>query len=451
MTYEFNLLPAQRELFEIPHNDTIDVALYQGGFGSGKTWSGSLLGLTIALRYAGIVGLVGAQTYSLVRDTTLRMYIEHLENMGIKYTYKKSDSVLILQNGSEILFRHLEEPDKIKSLNLGFVEIEEMSDIPEATFLMLLARLRQSPKPDWVAFRYRLFGHTNPEKARGWIYEHFVRNKPDNFRRIIAPTTENIYLSKGFLSTLKSTYNEDYYKVNVLGQDIDSTIGLVTKHFNHSKQVLEGYPIDEKLPIHVTCDFNHDPMCWYIFQQKDGDMFIIKEIVEQYATTDHCANILSELLTNYKECDIILNGDSTGDSRTTKGVDYTIIKNVLINNGFNRDRINVRILPKNPPIEYRIQCWNQRIYDSNQEHHIFINKECKWLLYNIENLETEEGGSRPKKISTGKLKSDSKAKYLSHPIDAVTYPVCLYYPIRDIHATDAEFKNIDPYGDKYDN
>lgn len=31
MPYEVELLPAQKEYFEIPHNNPIDIAVYQGG------------------------------------------------------------------------------------------------------------------------------------------------------------------------------------------------------------------------------------------------------------------------------------------------------------------------------------------------------------------------------------------------------------------------------------
>ena len=111
---------------------------------------------------------------------------------GRDWKESKAESKLIFSNGSEVLFRHLEEPDKIKSLNLGFVEIEEMSDIPQATFDMLLGRLRQAPQKEWGSkFKYRLFGHTNPESRKGWIYRYFVEDKKPNYRRIIAPTTEN--------------------------------------------------------------------------------------------------------------------------------------------------------------------------------------------------------------------------------------------------------------------
>ncbi len=42
---EYNLLKTQREFLEIPHEYSLDVAVYQGGFGSGKTFAGSLLGI----------------------------------------------------------------------------------------------------------------------------------------------------------------------------------------------------------------------------------------------------------------------------------------------------------------------------------------------------------------------------------------------------------------------
>ena len=153
---EYKLLKAQREFLEIPHNYSLDVAVYQGGYGSGKTFAGSLLGILLALKYPGIRGLVGAQTYTLVRDTTLQSYFEHLENIGfiegIDYEWSSSLQKLSFQNGSEILFRHFDEPNKLKSLNLGFVEIEEMSEVPYETFKVLLSRMRQRVKKSWKNF-----------------------------------------------------------------------------------------------------------------------------------------------------------------------------------------------------------------------------------------------------------------------------------------------------------
>lgn len=147
---KYKLLKTQKKFLEVPHNEELDVCVYQGGFGSGKTWAGSLLGTLLCLKFPGINGLCGAQTYSLVRDTTLEAYFEHFENFGLQegndWQFIKSQQKIVFKNGSSILFRHFDEPNKLKSLNLGFAEIEEMSDIPEATFKMLLGRMRQKKK-----------------------------------------------------------------------------------------------------------------------------------------------------------------------------------------------------------------------------------------------------------------------------------------------------------------
>ncbi len=195
---KYKLLKTQKEFLKVPHNYNLDVAIYQGGFGSGKTFAGALLGILLCMKSPGIRGLVGAQTFSLVRDTTLVSYFEHLENLGYKegihFNFSKTEAKLSFKNGSEILFRNFDDETRLKSLNLGFVEIEEMSDIPETTFNMLLGRLRQAG-----VSRYRLFGHTNPEFSKGWIYKAFVENPKPNYRLIIAPTTENIFLPKVLL------------------------------------------------------------------------------------------------------------------------------------------------------------------------------------------------------------------------------------------------------------
>jgi hypothetical protein len=68
----YKLLPKQKEFFEIPHDQELDVCLYQGGYGSGKTWCGSLLGILLARKYPGSKGLVGAKSMNLFVKLLLR-------------------------------------------------------------------------------------------------------------------------------------------------------------------------------------------------------------------------------------------------------------------------------------------------------------------------------------------------------------------------------------------
>lgn len=435
MSYEYKLNPAQKEFLEyvdIPDHD-IDVALYQGGYGSGKTFSGSLLGILLCLKYPGIVGLVGAQTLPLVRDTTIVSYKEHFDRMGLKcgtdWVEYKSENKIVFSNGSTILYRHFEEPDKLKSLNLGFVELEEMSDVPQSTFDMLYSRLRQTKKPEWGPdFKYRMFGHTNPEEKKGWIYRYFVEFKKPNYRMVIAPTTDNAHnLPKGFIEGMKELYDEEYYKRNVLGQFGDYVSGLATKGFNRGDNLRSDIEINRAYPLHLACDFNVDPMCWYIMQFYDNKVYILHELVEEKTSTDFCARLIAELLQGFKDHKIIINGDAAGRQVTTTGQNYSVLETVLRNEGYNN--LEFEVCKSNPAITYRYMCWNAKMRNKNKEPEIFIRPECKFLIYDIENLGIKEGESKPDKPSSGKLRSDKYAKYLTHPTDACSYPVMMYHPI----------------------
>ena len=426
---EYKLLKAQREFLEIPHDYTLDVAVYQGGYGSGKTFAGSLLGIMLALKYPGIRGLVGAQTYTLVRDTTLQSYFEHLENIGfvegIDYEWSSSLQKLVFQNGSEILFRHFDEPNKLKSLNLGFVEIEEMSDIPYETFKVLLSRMRQRVRKIWNKFTYRIFGHTNPEMYRGWIYKTFVENPPPNYRLISAPTTQNIYLPQGFCDELKKIYDEQYYRIFVLAQNGEVNNNLVVKGFSDSN--VKNISYQPEMDLHISCDFNVDPMCWVLAHKTTDKVFYFDELALENATTASTCDEFIRRYPNHKG-KIIINGDASGDNRscTSEYTNYVIIKKKLLCYGYD---VDIRIKAYNPPIKSRIAAFNAKICNADAQHCLFVDKKCEKLLYNIYNLRYIEGSSKIEVPSFQQIKQSKELKFLAHPFDAASYLVDYYWPI----------------------
>lgn len=425
----YKLLKAQREFLEIPHDYSLDVAVYQGGYGSGKTFAGSLLGILLALKFPGIRGLVGAQTYTLVRDTTLQTYFEHLDNFGFTegkdYDWSSSLQKLTFKNGSEILFRHFDEPNKLKSLNLGFVEIEEMSDIPYDTFKMLLGRMRQKVKKSWKDFTYRIFGHTNPETCRGWVYKTFKENKSPNYRLISTPTTQNIYLPKGFCDELKKVYDEQYYNIFVLAQNGEYNNGLVIKDF--SDENIKEITYQPEMDLHISCDFNVDPMCWVFAHKTDDKVFYFDEIAMENTTTAKACDEFYRRYPNHKG-KIIVNGDASGDNRscTSEYTNYVIINKKLLQFGYD---VEIQIKAFNPPIKNRIMAFNSKVRSANGEVCLFVDKKCEKLLYNIYNLKYKEGSSKIDIPTYQQIKQSKELKFLSHPMDAASYLVDFYWPI----------------------
>ena len=426
---KYKLLDAQRQFLEIPHDYTLDVAVYQGGYGSGKTFAGALLGVLLALKYPKIKGLVGAQTYTLVRDTTLQTYFEHLENMGFiegkDYKWSSTEQKLSFYNGSEIIFRHFDEPNRLKSLNVGFVEIEEMSDTPYETFKMLLARLRQKPYRIWKNFQYRIFGHTNPEIQQGWIYKTFFINPNPNYRIICAPTTQNIYLPKGFCEELKQLYDEKYYNTFVLGQTGNYNENLVVKDFTDEN--IKDIEYHDDFDVHISCDFNVDPMAWVIAHKTGDKVFYFDEIVLENTTTSKACEEFYRRYPNHKG-KIVINGDASGDNRscTSEYTNYVIIKKKLLSYGYD---VDIKIKAFNPPIKNRVAAFNAKVRNANGDIGLYVSPKCEKLLYNIRNLKYIEGTSKIDVPNYRQIKQSKELKFLSHPFDAASYLVDFYWPI----------------------
>ena len=107
---------------------------------------------------------------------------------------------------------------------------------------------------------------------------------------------------------------------------------------------------------------------------------------------------------------------------------YAIIKNVLTNYGYTN--VKFRLRDYNPPILNRISAFNARVCNARDEPHLFVDKRCKWLLYNINNLKYKEGSRIVDVPTITRIKQDRELKYLEHPFDAASYLVEYYWRIK---------------------
>lgn len=123
-------------------DDEHKFAGYIGGIGAGKTVAGTLKALRRANGYPGSLGLIGAPTYPLLRDTTMRTVFE-IFPLALIRSWNKSEGHLVLRNGSEILFRSMDEPDRSRGLNLAWLWLDEAPLCGYYAWQVLKGRLRQ--------------------------------------------------------------------------------------------------------------------------------------------------------------------------------------------------------------------------------------------------------------------------------------------------------------------
>jgi phage terminase large subunit len=291
---EFELIGHQADFV----NSAKRYLLNSGGVGSGKTYSICLKAMGLCQLYPGIFGLLGAQTYPLLRDTTLREFINIVPPEIIK-SYNKTEQHFRFMNGSEVIFRSFDDPNKLKSLNLGFAGIEEMTDTTEEIFKMLRTRMRQKGMPGYI------FGATNPGTFGNWVYKYFIENPIANSDVIYSISADNDYLPEEYLEDLRELKksNPEYYERMVMGKwgSLEGIIYMLTM----DQRVNE---LPDKKKIHrwiAGLDFGFEhPTALVIYGIREDTYYQYEEVYQRKLTSSDIIDIIKRKMQDY-DIDII--------------------------------------------------------------------------------------------------------------------------------------------------
>jgi hypothetical protein len=200
---------------------------YSGPVGSGKTlWLCDHL-IYLAGRNEGRVGLLGAPTYPMLRDASLRTMFERLETYDVRFDHKKSENNIYLKDvGSTILCRAVENFDRLRGTNLAFFGLDETSYCHESAWMQLEARLRD-PK----AIERAGLGAWTP-RGYNWIYRRFIKDPLPGYSAVLANPAENTYIPRDFYQTLLNSYSASFARQEVLGEYLNVFSGRAYPSFS---------------------------------------------------------------------------------------------------------------------------------------------------------------------------------------------------------------------------
>src|SRR5690606_12917108 len=77
----------------------------------------------------------------------------------------------------------------------------------------------------------------------------------------------------------------------------------------------------------------------------------------------------------------------------------------------------------------RVAAWNGLVCNTNGIRRVFMNRRCKWLIYNCQNLKYKEGTGQIDEPTVKDIEKDPKQKFTKHIWDAASYLVEKYDPI----------------------
>lgn len=147
-----------------------------GGYGSSKSYHAAtkiIAKLLAEKRKA----LVVREVFDTIRDSCYDLLMEVAEAMGVSQymTFTSSPLQVRFRNGSRIIFKGMDKPAKLKSLNgVSIVWIEECSEVKYAGFKEILGRLRHPTLSNHIILT------TNPVSKGNWCYKFFFQDKKEH-------------------------------------------------------------------------------------------------------------------------------------------------------------------------------------------------------------------------------------------------------------------------------
>lgn len=191
-----------------------EVLVSYGGAGSGKSYSTAQHVILRALEENNKRILITRKTLPALRVSCLQLMKDLLSEYEIPYELNKSE--LEMKIGSnQILFKSLDNPEKIKSSEFNYIWAEEATELTHQDYLQLRLRLRRKNE-----LKNQLIMTLNPIDQFHWIRTQVLDAPGEEIASFQSNYKMNPFLSREYIEQLEglADIDENYYRIYALGE-----------------------------------------------------------------------------------------------------------------------------------------------------------------------------------------------------------------------------------------
>lgn len=423
------ILPCYKPAF---YNESRFLVL-RGGAGSGKSVFAAQKIIARCLAESGHRFLIMRKVDRTIKDSVYQLCKDVLRGWSLidKCGVNKSEMRITIPSAdggaSELIFKGLDEPDKLKSIvGISGIWMEEADAFTIEDFKELNRRLRDE------APGYKQFIITfNPVSDKHWLKARFFDIKSDDITTLHTTYKDNPYLSKEYIrDVLEAEKDENAYRIYTLGEwgQIKTGMEFFTR-FKRSKHV-RSLKADEGKWLVVARDFNNLPYMTAIIIQ--GDAYSVKVIDEVCAapprnTIEDSVDQIYERYPHIKA--VVETGDPSGKAnvaRKTKAEAKSYYAQVK--SCWQEKRVSVmdKVPRSAPPLAVRKSAYT-KILSGDAGIEFVIDPKCKNLINDIETLQQDVSGGWVKRKVKDK-KTGATYEESGHCADALTYFLAVQYP-----------------------
>lgn len=284
--------------------------VYYGGAGSGKSFfitQKILIKALASKRKVLIMRKVGAT----LKDSVWQLVLDTLVEWKLYSSCKvnKSTFTIELFNGSMLLFKGMDDSEKIKSITgITDIWVEEATEFTEEDIEQLNLRLRAEADNLQMMFSF------NPVSKANWVYRRwFAKGVTITDDTVVHQSTykDNSFLPDDYIATIEkmAKTNPTYYRIYALGEfaSLDKLV------FNNWRVGTVDDTADWNLLCGLDFGYTNDPTAFIVSFVKDDTLYVAKEFVRTGLLNNQIATAITDL--GFAKSTII------GDSAEVKSIE----------------------------------------------------------------------------------------------------------------------------------
>jgi len=370
------------------------IHLEVGGAGSSKSYSTAQWMIATAFNHPGISILCTRKTFPSLRITSYKLILQLLTDYQLPYELNKTEHLITFNNNSEILFKSLDEPEKVKSAEFDRIWIEEATEISLNDFQQLDLRLRRNRAPP-----DQMYLTCNPIGKLSWVYKELVEKKRADTIFFNSNYHDNPFLSQDYINSLEEKASQDHnlYLIYCLGE-----WGILENLIYTNWEPIDSIPEDPDETIYGL-DFGFNNQTALIEISVKDNCFYLQEILyESKITNQELCRRLEDLIIDRERC---MYADSSEPARIQEIFDH----------GFN---VHPAVKHADTIVKKGV---NEGI-DFVKTKHLYITKDSVNVFKEINSYKWKE--DKDKNIL------DEPVKFNDHLMDAIRYALVSHFRLQ---------------------
>ncbi len=372
------------------------VIVFGGAIRGGKTYWLLLTLTSLCLAYPRSRWAVIRKSLPDLKRTTFPSFASIMMDGVSSYVknWNRETNVITFTNGSELMFMAESFDDdkdlnRFRGLEINGAGLDEVNELQEVTFYKVQERIgswnKAHGKPPIVCL-----ATCNP--AQNWvksiIYNRYRENTlPERWAYIPSRITDNPHIAPEYLDALKELPPIQYARFVEGDWDVmDDVPNPFLYEWSDDKHIDDSVQLNRNMPVHISVDFNINPLCALVMQHVGRGAVVVDEIkIEKGSVDAFCDAVLALGIPMGL---IRITGDAMGKGGTVQQRDnssaYTMIKRRL---GMSDSQF---LIPANPThYNSRIDC-NAALRKLD----IRVNsKRCKGFVFDAKQVQCDANGS----------------------------------------------------------